>query len=221
MAVNQDIKKLIERIKYEHRINQSEIAARLDVSKTYLSDIINGRAPLNDAFIERIRTSFGLVPGDESEQSTSPVKDHKTFGGQPSDPVIMLPLIPIDAVAGFPGDDNDSVMLSQCERYAVPEFTAKGADFLIRVSGSSMTPTFNNGDLLACRKINEITFFQWGTVYIIDTNQGALVKRLFEDKTDKTRIVCKSDNFESFPEFTLPKDGIRSLSIVIGLIRLE
>lgn len=221
MAVNQDIKKLIERIKYEHRINQSEIAARLDVSKTYLSDIINGRAPLNDAFIERIRTSFGLVPGDKSEQNTLPIKDHKTFGGQSLCSEIMLPLIPIDAVAGFPGDDNDSVILSQCERYAIPEFTAKGADFLIRVSGSSMTPTFNNGDLLACRKINEITFFQWGTVYVIDTNQGALVKRLFEDKTDKTRIVCKSDNYESFPEFTLPKDGIRSLSIVIGLIRLE
>lgn len=221
MAVNQDIKNLIERIKYEHRINQSEIAVRLDVSKTYLSDIINGRAPSNDAFLERIRTTFGLVPGDESEQITPRLKEHKTFGSQTEGPVIMLPLIPIDAVAGFPGDDNDSVMLSQCEQYTVPEFSSKGADFLIRVSGSSMTPTFNNGDLLACRKINEITFFQWGNVYVIDTNQGVLVKRLFEDKNDKTQIVCKSDNFESFPEFTLPKDGIRSLSIVIGLIRLE
>ena len=49
-----------------------------------------------------------------------------------------IPLIPLDAIAGFPVDPNESVYLENCERYVVPEFENKGANFLIRVSGDSM-----------------------------------------------------------------------------------
>ena len=133
----------------------------------------------------------------------------------------LLPLISIDAIAGFPTTDNDGISLEDCELYNVPEFVSKGAQYLIRVSGSSMYPNYNNGDILACRKIEDITFFQWGKVYVLDTNQGALVKRLFEDKDDNNNITCHSDNTDNYPDFVLPKSEIRSLSIVIGVIRIE
>lgn len=136
-------------------------------------------------------------------------------------PTASLPLIPIDAVAGFPGDDDTGVKLVDCEQYHVPEFVAKGAQFLIRVSGSSMYPKYSNGDILACRKIDSVTFFQWGKVYVMDTCQGALVKRIFEDKDDKDNVICHSDNHDNYPDFKLPKSEIRSLSIVLGVIRME
>ena len=132
-----------------------------------------------------------------------------------------IPLIPIDAMAGFQSGDNEGVTLEQCERYTVPEFEQQGVDFLIRVSGSSMHPKYSNGDILACKKIQKLTFVQWGKVYVLDTAQGSLVKRLFEDKTDKQQVVCKSDNAERYPEFQIHRDDIRSVSIVIGVIRLE
>ena len=59
-----------------------------------------------------------------------------------------LPLIPIDAVAGFPTADNDGAALADCQRYVVPEFNAKGANSLIRVSGDSMMPMFHIGDII-------------------------------------------------------------------------
>ena len=133
----------------------------------------------------------------------------------------LLPLITIDAVAGFPSTDNDGVTLCDCDMYNVPEFVAKGAEFLIRVSGSSMYPNYNNGDILACRKIESVTFFQWGKVYVLDTCQGALVKRLFEDTKDESNVICHSDNTERYPNFSIPKSEIRSLSIVVGVIRIE
>lgn len=136
-------------------------------------------------------------------------------------PTASLPLIPIDAVAGFPGDDDTGVKLVDCEQYHVPEFVAKGAQFLIRVSGSSMYPKYSNGDILACRKIDSVTFFQWGKVYVMDTCQGALVKRIFEDKDDSENVICHSDNYTNYPDFKLPKSEIRSLSIVLGVIRME
>lgn len=131
-----------------------------------------------------------------------------------------LPLIPIDAVAGFNGWDESGIAELDCTRYDVPDFAAVHADFLIRVSGSSMYPKYSSGDILACRKIVEVTFIQWGKIYVIDSQQGAMVKRLFPIEGDDEHVLCKSDNPNYLP-FELPKDEIRSLSIVVGAIRLE
>ena len=94
-----------------------------------------------------------------------------------------IPLIPMEAIAGFPAIDNDGVSFDDCQHYSIPEFEAKGANFLIRVSGDSMTPLYCNGDIIACRKISEIHFFQWGGVYVLDTSQGVLVKYVEECDT--------------------------------------
>lgn len=130
-----------------------------------------------------------------------------------------IPLIPIEAVAGWNGVDHEGVTLSDCENYYIPDFVSAGAEYLIRVSGSSMYPKYSSGDILACKKIKEVTFFQWGKIYVIDSAQGAMVKRILPSEKDNC-VVCKSDN-EKYPPFELPKTEIRSLSIVIGAVRLE
>jgi len=130
-----------------------------------------------------------------------------------------LPLIPIDAVAGFNGVDVQGVRLEDCSRYVVPEFAELRAEYMIRVSGSSMYPKYSNGDLLACRRVREVTFLQWGKVYVLDSNQGAMVKRMFPCE-DSEVVECRSDN-PNYPPFRLPKSEIRSVSIVVGVIRFE
>ena len=61
-----------------------------------------------------------------------------------------IPLIPIDAMAGF-GKDESQVMEHECEHYIVPMF--RGAEFLIQVKGSSMIPKYNSGDVVACKRL--------------------------------------------------------------------
>ena len=153
-----------------------------------------------------------LRSNDEPTSSGRPVLKEVKKGG--------LPLIPIDAVAGFNGWDESGVSILDCARYDVPDFETAHADFLIRVSGSSMYPKYSSGDILACRKIDEITFLQWGKIYVIDSRQGAMVKRLFPMEDNAEMVLCKSDN-PNYPPFELPKEEIRSLSIVVGAIRLE
>lgn len=133
---------------------------------------------------------------------------------------VTLPLIPYDVLAGSPNTDCLGVSMADCERYAVPEFTCRGAEFLIRVSGDSMFPRYNNGDILACKKITNVTFIQWGKVYVIDTTQGILVKHLFPS-TDEDKITCHSVNTANYPDFDIPKADIRSFSLVLGVIALE
>lgn len=130
-----------------------------------------------------------------------------------------IPLIPMEAIAGFPAIDNDGVSFDDCQHYSIPEFEAKGANFLIRVSGDSMTPLYCNGDIIACRKISEIHFFQWGGVYVLDTSQGVLVKYVEECEKNDDCILCVSEN-KRYKPFPLPKVDIRSLSTIVGLVRL-
>lgn len=131
-----------------------------------------------------------------------------------------IPLIPVSAIAGFPADGWNEGALDGFEYYRIPEFENKGADFLIRVSGDSMTPLYYSGDLLACHKISDIRFFQWGTVYVLETSQGVIVKRVLPDDKHDDCILCVSENNAVHKPFLLPKDDIRSLSTIIGLVRL-
>lgn len=158
----------------------------------------------------------------ETENNNAPTPKHtvEIANQVPHGSSEGIPLIPLDAVAGFPAESGGGVRLEDCERYVIPEFENKGANFLIRVSGDSMVPLYYSGDLLACRKITDIRFFQWGTVYVLETSQGVLVKRVQESVDHADSILCVSENSSVHHPFLLPCDDIRSLSIIVGLVRL-
>lgn len=128
-----------------------------------------------------------------------------------------IPLIPADAMAGILTSDV-SIMDYECERYVIPDF--RGADFLITVKGDSMMPTYHPGDLVACRRIPlSDRFFQWGKAYVVDTNQGPLIKRI-NPSPEAEAITLLSDN-AAYGPITLPATSVRDVALVIGLVRLE
>lgn len=128
-----------------------------------------------------------------------------------------IPLIPLDAMAGFGSGNSQTIMEYECEKYIVPSFT--GAEFLIKVTGNSMFPKYYSGDVVACRKVCTGTFFQWNKVYVIDSEQGVLIKRV-KKSTSKDKITLVSENSEYDP-FEVSLTDINSLAIVVGLIRIE
>lgn len=134
-----------------------------------------------------------------------------------SSPMEGIPLIPVSAMAGvFAGEQT--VLEYECERFVIPTF--KGAEFLISVKGSSMYPKYNSGDIVACKRLpmSDI-FFQWNKVYVLDTDQGPLIKRI-KPGSDKEHVLIVSDN-ERYEPFELPLDRIHHVALVIGVIRLE
>ena len=145
------------------------------------------------------------------EDDVSPVAVHT------DNPKEGIPLIPINAMAGAMMGEQ-TVMDYECERYVVPLF--KGAEFLIQVKGSSMYPKYSSGDVVACKRVPMTDlFFQWNKVYVLDTNQGALIKRI-KRGSDADHILIVSDN-EAYEPFELPLRCVNNVAIVIGVIRLE
>jgi len=129
-----------------------------------------------------------------------------------------IPLIPLDAMAGF-GNGDTQIMNYETDMYIVPEFDELNVEFMIRVKGSSMYPKYNSGDIVACKKLPLDTFFQWNKVYVLDTIQGPMIKRIKKSKLEN-HILIVSDN-SSYDPFDLHTDELHSLAIVVGVIRLE
>ena len=104
------------------------------------------------------------------------------------------------------------------EQFVIPTF--KDADYLVQIKGDSMYPKYNSGDIVACKKLDmEDFFFQWDKVYVLETSQGTLTKRIKKgSSTDKITLI--SDN-ESYDSFELAISKILGVALVIGVIRVE
>ena len=135
----------------------------------------------------------------------------------PAPPGKGLPLIPLPAMAGFL-KGAAAIDPNEIEWYFVPAF--RDCTFLIRVKGDSMAPRYLSGDIVACREVHDTaTFFQWGKPYVLDTDQGVVLKRVRRSELPE-HVLCVSDNPEYDP-FDVPIAGIYHLAIVRGLIREE
>lgn len=199
----------------------TELASITGVNEANIRNYRNGVMPKAD-FLEKIVRNFDINPdwlltGKGSMLRTDEKTDNTPVAHHAEDANEGIPLLPVDAMAGaFTGEQQ--VLEYECERYVVPAF--KGADFLIPVKGVSMHPRFSSGDIVACKRLSmDNVFFQWNKVYVIDTDQGPLIKRL-KPGSDKEHVLVVSDN-TAYDPFELAINNIYHLALVIGVIRLE
>lgn len=131
-----------------------------------------------------------------------------------------IPLVTQTAVAGFGNADFAIQEADVKEYYIVPKFRYHQVDFMIEISGSSMYPKYNSGDVVACTILHDGAFIQWNKCHIVATReQGILCKRLMPGSSnDMLKMV--SDN-ENYPPFEVSKDDITGIALVVGVIRLE
>lgn len=125
------------------------------------------------------------------------------------------PRIPYTAAAGTLTSAVKGITADQCEQIPYikifPDY-----DFTIVLKGDSMEPKYEGGDEVACKRIDKTSFIQWGKPHVLDTAQGIIIKRIYENG-DKIR--CVSYNPE-YPDFSIDKSEIYSISLVVGLVRL-
>lgn len=203
-------------------ISLNAFDSKIDSSNGYIGKQIKNNASIGSDIIEKIICTYDdlnplwLING---EGNMLRVESNKLDMKSTSEK--SIPLIPVEAFAGFGGDNGFAIDLDMIEdRYVIPLFEGKGVDFLIPVRGSSMYPKYSSGDIVACKFVKEILFIQWNKVYVLDTkSQGAMIKRL-KKSADATKLVCKSDNKE-YDDFEVPLSDINNLALVIGVIRLE
>lgn len=129
------------------------------------------------------------------------------------------------------------VMLTEMTPIHAPDGTIDVGDLLhdsqaaIRIYGNSMLPGYPPGCVLGLVKASS-SFIEPGEVYVIETRDRRVFKRLFykEDDPQGEYITCYSDNilkFEggardgklAYPPFDIHKSEIINLFIVTGVIK--
>lgn len=204
-------------------LNDNKVTQECGLSQGLLGQARSGKSDLGAKTIDKILNKYQdlnktwLITGDGMMLKGEEDNNNNPIAKQTSNPNEGIPLIPVEAMAGALSCDT-TVLEYECDRYVVPMF--KGADFLIPVKGSSMYPKYSSGDIVACQRVDmNNLFFQWNKVYVIDTNQGALIKRI-KPGHDENHILIVSDN-EKYDPFELPYSAIHAVALVIGVIRLE
>lgn len=199
---------LKERLKNEG-INLSDLSKRLGYNTDQNLHSVLGAADVKSSLLENISRVLGRpiswfyddVATDESERAN-------TNKG--------IPMIPLEAFAS-PGEPNYDDM-HVLDYYTVDEF--KDCDFVIRIKGDSMSPRYASGDVVACKKIVEMLYFQWGRVYVLYTQSNGIMIKRIQPSEKEDCIKCVSDN-EKYAPFDVPKSDIVSLALVNGLVSLE
>ncbi len=215
VSVNQRIRTVLQ----NNNLSITAFCKELSLPQTTINKQINGDSKLSFDTIKAFLTRFPdisadwLINGNGEMLSTAATATEPAM--IPTDDGSGIPLITAEAMAGTLVGET-FVYPHECPRFVVPSFDKPS--FLIPVCGDSMEPMFHTGDLVACRIVPlSSIFFQWGKPYVINTQQGALIKRVQPGDTDDT-ITLVSDN-ERYLPFSIPKSEIYQIAIVVGLIR--
>lgn len=193
-------------------LKDSEVVNALeDLSKGTMSKIRNARCGVSMNTLQEFCMAYPNVNSNYIITG----RGNMFLDEREDDSVKTLPRIPYNAAAGSLTDAVEGVTEYQCERLPVVAAFPK-YDFTMRVSGRSMEPYYYAGDEVACLRINEARFLQWGRVHVLDTTQGVVIKKIYENGD---AIRCVSFNPE-YPDFNVPKEDIFSYNLVVGALRL-
>ena len=214
MSDSQTVKdRLLIYIKYLG-IGQSKFEKLCGLSNGYIN---NSKGNFGSAKIEDIlkacddlNRSWLLTGEGEMLKSKDDPFDKGGSGGEEIE-IEHVRLLPLFAHGGSLSDFTVSVKDSDCEKVVSP---VKGADFAIQVTGDSMAPEYPSGSVILIKKINESAFIEWGKAYVLDTENGSVVKKVVP--SDKEGCIrCVSINPDpSFAPFDVP------LSSVFGIYRV-
>ena len=104
---------------------------------------------------------------------------------------------------------------------SIPKFEIAQIEFLFSIDNEqSLQSPYKKGDLLGCKQLRYSTFIQWGKTFLIATKQGILVRKLFPVENEN-QFECRAEDLSTYPSFNIDRTEIISLSIVLGVVRME
>lgn len=202
-------------------LNDNKVTNSLGLSIGTLGKSRKENRDLSDRNIENIlkfytdlnRTWLLTGEGDMLDTSCNSIEDSQFSS---SSDLHLIPLLPVSAQGGSLNDFVVSIKESSCEKIISP---IKGADYAMSVSGESMAPEYPSGSQILIKRIDEKAFIDWGRVYVLDTCNGTVIKRLFpSDTADK--VLCKSINPE-FPPFEVSLSDVYAVYRVLMCMALK
>lgn len=233
MAENDDkilrIKQLIDNL----GITQSEFAKRITIDASNFSKHLTGKLPISDSLINKIVVELGvskewlcsgsgLMYGAAGTGMNPDVHTHIRTLTLPSGAIVPevrngAKVYGLDVTAGNLGRDrmftDDLVIGSIDVPFINPDCS------IVKVSGDSMKPVINNGDMIAIREIKNPNLIFWGQIYVVLLEDYRMVKYVRKHE-NPDRVILRSENKE-YDDIEIEKRDICDLFIVENIIRID
>lgn len=186
------------------KITPYRLSKETGITQSTLSRFLNspeGKVEMYPETMERIAKYFEvssswLLTGEGEMLRGNEAEGVIVAGQKSEDDISLVPLLPIAAQGGSLNDFVVSVKENDCERVVSP---IRGADFAMPVAGDSMAPEYPAGSQIFIKKINERAFIDWGKVYVLDTCNGSVIKRVFpSDDTGKVKCISINPDYPPF-----------------------
>lgn len=128
-----------------------------------------------------------------------------------------VPYYDVDFIGGFDTIINNQVVTPN---YNIVLKPYEKATCWCNITGHSMEPEINHGDMIALRKIEDFSFLPLGEVYAIITfNDMRTVKRLGPSTNPDNYTLIPTNKSPEYGIQELPKKMIRSIFEVMGCIK--
>lgn len=179
MPINQEVKKRISELKYKLGITQADIAKQLGIKSTYLSDVINGRAPFSKQLESKIRLLL-------EQSSGTQVLGKLETGDLVTD---GTPVYGIEICGAANEDFTKEAVIGHVNLPGI-----NPASIIITASGDHMKPLINHQDKIVIREIQNKETLIYGQVYLIVTAEHKLIRYIRKHPTHPDRLLLTSEN---------------------------
>ncbi len=212
--------KVIELIAEKENMTISQLAQTLGKPANSLYDIQKGKIKgISEKLADLLLLKFpyynktwlmtgegDMLKASSSVDSQPSVKNERVT----DDEAYKVPLVPISALGGSLNDFNLAVKRDDCETVISP---IKDIDMAIKISGDSMEPEYPSDSQVFIKKVNERAFLEWGRVYVLNTCNGIVIKRLMPTN-DPNTVLCESIN-PKYPPFEVNLENVNGVYRVI------
>jgi len=183
-------------------LTQKELAEKIGVSYQTIQNWENGKVIPKSKY-----QIIGMVlnnPETIIKEDLIPKNQNTNIG---------TPIYDIDFMAGSVSVFQDG-MVELIGHLDIPEL--KGSEKVIRAKGDSMLGVIDDRDFIGIRKINDFSFFNYGSPYAIVTSDYRLLKFIRKSE-NPDNIILRSSNPE-YDDIELPKSKILELYIITAVL---
>lgn len=194
-------------------LNDNKVTVDLGLSVGTLGKSRKENRDLSNKVIEQILNFYKdinrtwLITGVGEMVSTTPQISY-TSG---------VPYYNVDFIGGFDLVMNDQTTPPE---YLIDFKKYNEATCWCNVTGHSMEPEITHGDIIALKKIEDITFLPFGEVYaIVTTNGMRTIKRIGPSSNPDNYSLIPTNKSPEYGTQELPKNMIRYIYHVLGCMK--
>jgi transcriptional regulator with XRE-family HTH domain len=179
-------------------LTQADVADKMNISRTIVSNYLNGQRNFGKLVANRWADAFGIDPmwlmskGDKGSPPNGIIQYSPTH-----DDVINIPILSPDARGGFLPNDKADIEQYTIGMMPFNKQIAHTGDVVIPVYGDSMTPKYPAGSYILIRPIEAWReYIELGRSYVLELADWRRIIKIVRKGSDATHYTLDSYNVD-------------------------